>query len=389
VKADVIVTEANFYTSLWVARSLAKKGLKVLGLANAKGAPLYSRYYKKIIIEESFIELLVDGIIEGRLVFPHLEKTYLSLYKKNFQGSVCAPPKDMAFWIVDKKIVIEKLISQFSEIMPKTYIISYTDDTDSIINTIIDFQRGNKKIIIKTTSEIDTTYGPNNRYILLENEIKDEGEFMNVVNFIKKHNVVIMQEYVNGIGIGIGGLWLEGKPVIIGGHKRLKMSHRSGGVSTIAESHINQRGMHKALDIMEHIRYTGIALVEFKYDPTNDKIYFMEINPRIWGTLPLYIMAGADIPWAAYKLFVYGDYKNSYFFKEGVKIKFFFNNILATLMDPQLTYWRKLLMLFNDLNIFDSKEALFSYDDPVPFIIETFSFIKKGLRYLIRSGAYV
>ena len=41
---------------------------------------------------------------------------------------------------------------------------------------------------------------------------------------------------------------------------------------------------------------TGVAMVEYRYDPASRRYVFMEINGRFWGSLQLAIDAGVDFP---------------------------------------------------------------------------------------------
>ena len=47
---------------------------------------------------------------------------------------------------------------------------------------------------------------------------------------------------------------------------------------------------------MRELRWTGLAMVEFRVGPRGPVL--MEINGRIWGSLPLAVKSGADFPLA-------------------------------------------------------------------------------------------
>jgi protein-tyrosine-phosphatase len=54
--------------------------------------------------------------------------------------------------------------------------------------------------------------------------------------------------------------------------------------------------------MMRDLQWHGVAMVEFRYDRQHDTYWFMEINPRFWGSLPLAIAAGVDFPKALLSL---------------------------------------------------------------------------------------
>lgn len=43
-------------------------------------------------------------------------------------------------------------------------------------------------------------------------------------------------------------------------------------------------------------------MVEFRVDPRTDQPKLMEVNPRLWGSLPLSICAGVDFQYLRYRL---------------------------------------------------------------------------------------
>ncbi len=49
--------------------------------------------------------------------------------------------------------------------------------------------------------------------------------------------------------------------------------------------------------LMAALRWTGVAMVEFKHDPATGRSWLMEINGRFWGSIQLAIAAGVDFPW--------------------------------------------------------------------------------------------
>src|SRR5207302_298489 len=49
-----------------------------------------------------------------------------------------------------------------------------------------------------------------------------------------------------------------------------------------------------AVKLLEALDWTGLAMVEFKVGA--DGVRLMEINGRIWGSLPLAVRSGVDFP---------------------------------------------------------------------------------------------
>ena len=52
--------------------------------------------------------------------------------------------------------------------------------------------------------------------------------------------------------------------------------------------------------LLSSLNWHGLAMVEFKYNPTTKQAWFIEINPRLWGSVHLAISAGVEFPYLHY-----------------------------------------------------------------------------------------
>lgn len=95
---------------------------------------------------------------------------------------------------------------------------------------------------------------------------------------------VIIQQYIDGIGVGYSFYAKKGKILNGYGHKRLAEYPASGGPSAYREGYRDERLKQIAEKIVSYLNYTGIAMFEFKLTDDN-KIYLLEVNPRIWGSI--------------------------------------------------------------------------------------------------------
>jgi len=112
----------------------------------------------------------------------------------------------------------------------------------------------------------------------------------------------LVQEYVEGHGAGVFGLYDQGRPLTFFAHRRLRERPPSGGASVLSESvELDPHLRELTRRILDHVGWHGAAMVEFKVRP-DGRPYLMEINPRFWGSLQLAIHAGVDFPWLAYQL---------------------------------------------------------------------------------------
>ena len=60
-------------------------------------------------------------------------------------------------------------------------------------------------------------------------------------------------------------------------------------------------------------------MCEFKYDEENDKLWFIEVNPRMWGSMPVAIDSGVEYPYLAFLCATKGASTAKEFFKNSQK----------------------------------------------------------------------
>ena len=105
-----------------------------------------------------------------------------------------------------------------------------------------------------------------------------------------------------GAGLGVAILMDENQQVLASfSHKRIREYPLSGGPSTCREAISHPQAEQDAINVLRQFRFQGVAMVEFKEDPTTGQPVFLEINPRFWGSLPLAIQAGVDFPTLLWK----------------------------------------------------------------------------------------
>ena len=108
---------------------------------------------------------------------------------------------------------------------------------------------------------------------------------------------LLVQEHIDGPGLGVFLLFHEGRTLAAFGHERLREKPPTGGVSVYRES-VPLRADVKAHaeTLLRHFGWSGVAMVEFKEKATTGTPYLMEVNGRFWGSLQLAIDAGVDFP---------------------------------------------------------------------------------------------
>ena len=136
----------------------------------------------------------------------------------------------------------------------------------------------------------------------------------------------IVQEKVEGDGEGVSVLMAgDGRLVRAICHRRLREYPMSGGPSTCCITEYDAGKIDAAVRLLAHFGFVGLAMVEFK----GGRI--LEVNPRVWGTFPLTVFAGAGfcesyVREAAGERVPYAP-KN---YETGKKMRFFVNDLAAS-----------------------------------------------------------
>ncbi|GFO69227.1 hypothetical protein GMLC_28060 [Geomonas limicola] len=109
-----------------------------------------------------------------------------------------------------------------------------------------------------------------------------------------------VEERIYGEGWGCSALYWHGQPITFFCHRRLREKIATGGTSTFRESAHNEQLVQFTAALLGKIGWHGLAMVEYKVCPITGKIWFIEVNPRLWGSIPLAISAGAEFPYLAW-----------------------------------------------------------------------------------------
>lgn len=114
---------------------------------------------------------------------------------------------------------------------------------------------------------------------------------------------VLLQEYYAGVGQGVELLAYKGQPLAAFQHRRLCEIPVQGGASALRESvPLDPILFEYARCLTEAMNWTGLLMVEFKVGEQGAKL--MEINGRVWGSLPLPVASGMDFPGRLADLYV-------------------------------------------------------------------------------------
>jgi predicted ATP-grasp superfamily ATP-dependent carboligase len=192
--------------------------------------------------------------------------------------------------------------------------------------------------------------------------------------YAKINQFPLVQEYCPGKGIGQMFLVHEGEILLQFQHQRVHEWPPEGGVSTLCKSlslSAHQACRERSESLLRALRWTGVAMVEYRYDHTTDTYYFMEINGRFWGSLPLAIAAG--VPFAAG--LVQSTKKNAATIKQPD-----YAELYCRFMIPEIRRLARLLLQPDQI-----QDPYYRYSRLREFSSFVFNFFRPGTRYYLFS----
>ncbi len=205
---------------------------------------------------------------------------------------------------------------------------------------------------------------------------------------------VLLQEYCPGVGVGVEVLIHEGECVARFQHRRLREAPATGGVAVFAISEDpDPELMRSSLALLRALEWEGVAMVEFRVERGTGISTLMEVNGRFWGSVSLPIKAGVDFPLYYWQLFhgeqplVPDRYKVGMRWRWGPGCldriqSILFRNTGAVGSRP--SRWQELLRAPADFSPF-TREALWSWSDPFPFIAEMDAAVRVLLTGLVKA----
>ncbi|MEK6679004.1 MAG: ATP-grasp domain-containing protein [Nitrospirota bacterium] len=364
----VFVTDGYWHKTLSVVRSLGEKGIDVsVGESTRLSTALFSRYAKRRVIYPSpkrspdeFLDFLEKELKKERydvLITPE-ESTLLLIAKniKRFEGLTKFPfaEHNLISKASDKAETI-KNAKGIGIPIPQTIFINDIEELEKK-TADIDFP-----VVIKPRMS-SGSYGI--RYIKNKNELISSYKEVH-----SKYPFPLIQEYIpqGGDAFGVSCLFdrnTQLKAVFV--HKRLREYPITGGPSTLRESVVNDEVKELAVKLLSSIKWYGVAMVEFKVDPRDNKPKLMEINPRFWGSLSLAIYSGVDFPYLLYRMAMGEGFEPVTTYKTGLRSRYLLpGDIMHFISNPERFKMKPSFFKFFDKK---TKDDIISLKDPLPTI---------------------
>lgn len=306
----VLVTDAERGSAVAIIRSLGRRGWNVVAAASDRLVPgFYSgyasatvRYPAPLVDPDGAIDALIDAA--GRhavdLLIPVTDEIILPLAVARDRlppGCRVAMPDAAALDAVVDKVATLELARSLGVPVPDGVAVGSVDQALSEAGQL------GWPIVVKPRRSYDWRPGrpPTRRSVTYA---RSEAELRTAVEAAAGTDV-LLQRFHGGTGRAVSLLLHEGMPIAGFQHRRLREVPTTGGASSLRESEaIDSELYQSALRLLTTLRWTGLAMVEFKSGL--DGPLLMEINGRVWGALPLAVASGMDFPARLGELYMVG-----------------------------------------------------------------------------------
>lgn len=379
----ILILDADMASALTIARSLAARHY-IVDIACAREAPLaaYSnavshcyRYPDPLLAEEAFLAWLEQHLLAQpyALVIPVTERSLvpLSSSRERFRDTPVAMADRASLQLVLDKAETFKLAERLGVSTPQSLYLSDLAQLPPLLPQL------SYPVVVKPSHSVsggDAGYSKRNvSYAGNENSLYRQCEAC------LRHSPVILQSYFRGLGAGVELIARQGAILYAFQHVRLHEVPLTGGGSSFRVSaEVEPELLDAAARLIREIRWTGVAMVEFKWNPDTRAYCLMEINGRFWGSLPLAVAAGADFPSMQAELSLTGELGDYPPYRRGVYCR----NLASDLMWHEMvlrsrsdeitqvpslgTVLRDLGKAFSPRHYFDTQ----SLSDPLPGLVE-------------------
>lgn len=285
----ILLTNPNYKHTWIMAAHLHDLGHQIYCVSESKFNFLsFSRFIKKIIIcqhpsQEQYEQLCEKHHIEIIIPIGFKESLLLSSFiESSLIQSLLPISSHSKILFTSNKEKITEFIRNLNIPIPEVFKI---DDFNSCLNNNIainHFLKPSREGLIKKYF-----------HIIDKNSFDNALLFYSNIGYSKSD--LILQKFINGVGIGYFAICEDGQPIVEYAHERIREWPTTGGYSTACRRHYDLGLFKMSRKIIKALNWRGPIMIEFRKSSTNGKYYFIEVNPKFWGSLELGMQSGIDI----------------------------------------------------------------------------------------------
>jgi predicted ATP-grasp superfamily ATP-dependent carboligase len=395
---SAIIFDGHLKSALSAVRSLGRKNVAfAVGSTNADGMALHSRYTKKSFVypspytsKRAFIaevKKVSMELGEKPLVYVFSDATYLSLYAHREELSeymTLVFPDVTSVEIAFDKGATYSLAKVSSVPTITTYIQETPEQVRGIAEELA------YPAVIKSRKSVSFKDGigifASAVFVFSKEELQKK--FTEMKETLGE--APLIQTFVFGEEYGVEMLADNGAVYAEVVHHRIRSLSPTGGASvlkeTMREGELKTALLGYAHTLVSKLSWSGPIMVEFKVDSDTREPKLMEINGRFWGSLPLAVACGVDMPYLFYAYVMEGKKpRETVTGNAGVSTIHFLGDIkhlqrVFFAHDPmRKMLYPKRLQALKDFLVHPRgvKYDVWSFHDPKPSVMEIIAILKK------------
>ena len=385
----ILITDSDNRSALAATRSLGRQGHQIL-VAGERSPSLAaaSRYCQEFISypgpgkdPEAFLDAIVSAcrVHKVDVLLPMTEVSTLLLTERRQalpEGTALPFSSSTSIAGASDKAAVLRIATELGVPVPKTTHLEGKADIHRIA-----VGQSFPVVIKPARSRVRTAQG----YISTGvSYAHSAAELINQIEALAPEVFpVLLQERIDGPGVGLFACYDEGRPIAWFAHKRIREKPPSGGVSVLRESApLDPQAAAHAERLLTALKWHGVAMVEFKRDNRDGSLRLMEINARFWGSLQLAVDAGVDFPGILVDLAAGRHPPSTKEYKIGVRSRWFWGDVDALLqilfrsrsrLNLPESHPGRLRTAWEFIQFWDrnTHEEILQRDDPGPFLLET------------------
>lgn len=374
----VIITDIKYRMAISPVRELAKKGYQISAV-EFEDVPKNERmgFYSKYVFEKSVIRSSDNDFCEDiakvgtgtrPVLLPVNRKSLETVIRNEDKLSECCDflvPSEKAIQLADDKNTICNIAKKAGVPIPATTSLCEHESVEEMA------QKVNYPCIIKYRNGEAMGKKPADRYKVVNNE----------QDFVKAYSAMLAEDenpiasdYIKGHDIGVAVVMnKEHKPISFLCYESLREYPIKGGPTCYLRTIFNRELLKYACKLLEEIEFTGIAMLDFK--GSAECPYFLEINPRVWGSAMVTEISKAPF----FEDYVKGACGEAQpldvetcmpEYRLGAKMRFTPQSFVCFI--SHMRYSKKKLKIFFEYvkSFFDFtvRDGLFSFADPMPYV---------------------
>ena len=299
----VLVTTGSQSGAYQCIRSLGKRGIPTIGVAHEPNAPFVSKYCDEFVqvpsplddwvaYRDALLEIVAERAVSTVIPCRETDAYLLSKYRDEFEEHVSlVVPELERLERVHDRLQLAEAAAEAGVPVPETRLLSETDDWSA-------------KSIVKS------------RYNLLTNDYIDSypPESMDVTKTVvhpepglkpdraairtaMAHDPIVQEFVEKGDEYVFAALYDHGEALATFQHRQIRGNSYTGGGGVYRESVYIDELERVGRALLDHLGWHGLACIEYIEDENTGEFVLVEINPRMWQSLPAAVRAGADFPY--------------------------------------------------------------------------------------------